>query len=212
MLRLIVALLLLANLVFLAWSQGWLGAAPANDREPERLARQVTPQAVRLVPASAASAAAAVATAAQTACLEAGPFDDAALAAAVAALGPLPEGALERVAGEQPGRWIVYMGRFTEPDALARKRDELRRRGVPFEPVSGVPDYTPGLSLGSFDNRAAADAALAALVARDVRTARVVGLPPTVQTLLRAPGADAALRARLSGAAGVAFRPCAAPR
>lgn len=205
MLRLVVALLLLANLLFFAWSRGWLGEPP-SEREPERLARQVTPQAVRLVPASAASAAAA---ATRTACLEAGPFDDEALAAAQAALGALPDGALERVPLEQPGGWMVYMGRYDEPEALARKRDELRRRGVAFEPVAAPAELAPGLSLGRFDNRAGADAALAALVARDVRTARVVGLPPTLRTVLRAPRADAALRARLSGAGDLGFRPCA---
>ncbi|MDO5087004.1 MAG: hypothetical protein Q4D74_05255, partial [Comamonadaceae bacterium] len=53
MLRWIVALLLAANLVWLAWSQGWLsglGLAPQPQAEPERVARQVQPQTLHARP------------------------------------------------------------------------------------------------------------------------------------------------------------------
>lgn len=57
MLRALVVLLLLANLAFFAWTLGWLdgvvGARASGDREPERLQRQVRPEAVRILPASA---------------------------------------------------------------------------------------------------------------------------------------------------------------
>lgn len=68
MLRLLVAALLVANLAFWAWHQpavaGWLGLPTAQDgREPERLAHQINPEAIRLVgrglPAGAAPVAAA---------------------------------------------------------------------------------------------------------------------------------------------------------
>ena len=53
MLRLIVLLALLANAVFLAWTQGWLddvtGIRARGDREPERLMRQVRPESIRLL-------------------------------------------------------------------------------------------------------------------------------------------------------------------
>ena len=70
MLRLLVAALLVANLAFWAWHQPvvaeWLGRPAAQDgREPQRLQRQIHPEAIRLVgrgasartpaPASAAS-------------------------------------------------------------------------------------------------------------------------------------------------------------
>ncbi|WP_119155918.1 hypothetical protein [Caldimonas tepidiphila] len=51
MLRWLLAVLLAANLGFLAWSQGWLGAllpGPDDQREPERLERQVQPELIRL--------------------------------------------------------------------------------------------------------------------------------------------------------------------
>ena len=68
MLRALLALLIVANLVFFAFSRGALdgilGLRALGDREPERLANQVRPQTIRLLPvgrlaASAASTAAA---------------------------------------------------------------------------------------------------------------------------------------------------------
>lgn len=58
MLRALVALLLVANGLFFAWSQGWLdrvtGIPAQGDREPQRLASQVRPELVQLtLPASA---------------------------------------------------------------------------------------------------------------------------------------------------------------
>jgi hypothetical protein len=54
MLRWLVLLLALANAVFLAWSLGWLddvtGLRASGDREPERLARQVRPETIRILP------------------------------------------------------------------------------------------------------------------------------------------------------------------
>ncbi|MDE2298159.1 MAG: hypothetical protein KGK18_08320, partial [Burkholderiales bacterium] len=59
MLRALVLTLLLANVAFYAWTQGWLdavvGVRATGDREPDRLAQQVRPEIVRIVPASAAS-------------------------------------------------------------------------------------------------------------------------------------------------------------
>lgn len=52
MLRLVVLLLLLANAGFYAWSQGLLTGVlpwPPDAREPERLHRQVNPDAIRIV-------------------------------------------------------------------------------------------------------------------------------------------------------------------
>lgn len=61
MLKTLTALLLLANLAFLAWVQGWLspGLPPpgASEREPERLRLQVRPESVIVLSPQAASAA-----------------------------------------------------------------------------------------------------------------------------------------------------------
>lgn len=59
MLRTLVLLLALANAVFFAWSQGWLGTAlgSAQDgqHEPQRLAQQVHPEQLILLPATRTS-------------------------------------------------------------------------------------------------------------------------------------------------------------
>ena len=218
MLRWVVALLLLANLGFYAWHQGWLdpvlGTSSLGDREPERLARQVRPEAVKLLPRRGASAATAAAS--NTACLEAGPYDDEALGAAEGALrsAGLPAGGWQATSEEKPGVWLVYMGRFPDREALQRKQAELQRLRVNFEEVRAPAELEAGLSLGRFGDRAAADAALAQFTQHGVRTARVVMLaPPQRLHLLRVERAEPALQTQLKGlkaqALGGGFRPCA---
>ena len=224
-LRVLALLLLLANLGFFAWTQGWLDGVVSlrarGDREPERLAREFQPQRVRIVPpdeAAAAMAASAATPAASLSCLEAGPYTPAEARAAEALLQPaLPAGSWARRSVEQPGSWIVYVGRFAATEALQKKIEELRRLQAPFEEVQSPPELAPGLSLGRFDNRAAADKALEQLGQRGVRTARVVALSePATMTLLRVERADPALAhevAALGGDVkgqplGKAFGPC----
>ena len=48
--RLIVPALLVANVLAFAWWQGWLDPWVGAKREPERLARQIEPQVLRIVP------------------------------------------------------------------------------------------------------------------------------------------------------------------
>ncbi|HEV7914739.1 MAG TPA: hypothetical protein VGP22_13320, partial [Albitalea sp.] len=109
MLRGLVAALLLANLVFLAWSQGWidpvLGTRSGGDREPERLALQVRPETVRILTPQAVAAAASAAES-RLVCLEAGPFDTGSIGAAESALSTtLPSGTWARVSSERPAAW-----------------------------------------------------------------------------------------------------------
>lgn len=59
MLRLLVLVLLLANIGYYAWSQGHLAgivSVPPHEREPERLRQQVRPDAIRLGPPASPSA------------------------------------------------------------------------------------------------------------------------------------------------------------
>lgn len=162
-LRWIVLALVLANVLFFAWSRGWLGTvmgyAPTGDRDPARLAQQFQPEAVRVLPPAAAQAALQAASAAAppaaapasaasapgggasaplssagSACLESG-----ALAAATV------DGAERALAAVVPGRgWIrasrevgaqygVVVGPLVGRDAVARKGEELARLRVGFE-------------------------------------------------------------------------------
>ena len=60
-LRILVALLLVANLAFFALSRGWLepwlSLSSDNEHEPQRLAAQVNPQQLRVLSAEAAASA-----------------------------------------------------------------------------------------------------------------------------------------------------------
>jgi len=199
-LRAFVAALLVANLAFFAWSQGWLdavvGVRSIGDREPERLLRQVHPELVRVL--SAGDAASAAAAPPPFACLEAGPFTDAEVAAAQAsAQGALPGAALSDVKTEQAGTWMVYMGRYADREALTKKEEEIKRRKLEYEELREHPTLAPGLSLGRFDTRAAATSALEQFTQQGIRTARVVEFKPASSShLLRIERADAALAAQ----------------
>lgn len=223
MLRKLVLLLVLANIVFFAWTQGafdeLLPVKSTGDREPERLARQVRPELVRLMPSSAASAAttpsASPASQPALACLEAGPIAADALPAAEAALAAaIGAGRWADVKTEKPGSWIIHMGRFSNREALLAKQAELARIKVVNEELRSPSDLAPGLSLGRFDDRAAADRALDGFANRGIRTARVVQLTaPVASHVLRVDKADAALAAQLTSlkadALGKGFVPCA---
>ena len=218
MLRAAAIALVLANAAFFAWTQGWLdsvvGVRAIGDREPERLLRQVRPETIRILPPSA------LAAASPPACLEAGPFAAADLATAETALRTAwptaPADAWSSVKVDQPGAWIVYMGRYPNRDVLNRKQEELARRNVAFEEMHTPAALGPGLSLGRFDDRAEADKALEQFTQQGIRTAKVVELTtPTSVYLLRVDAADAALAALLSGLKadallGKAFTACAA--
>ena len=96
--RWLVLLLVLANVAFFALAQGWLAPlavlSTSAQREPQRLAAQVQPQALRIVATGAATAAAAsAATAAAAAAATAAATPDAAPATAGAC------GAVVRAAG-----------------------------------------------------------------------------------------------------------------
>jgi hypothetical protein len=230
-LRALVLALLLANLGFWVWSQGWLdditGFRAGDDREPERLARQVRPESiVILAPGAAArgnagaSSAAAPASApgAALACLEAGPFVGAESVAAAAAVlaASLPPGSWADVKTERPGSWIVYLGKFADRAALAKRVDDLKRLNIDATEVRSSPALEPGLVLGRFDDRGKAEKALEQLAQRGVRTAKLVEISaPGTAHLLRVDPADAVLVTQVMAlkneALGKGFGLCAKP-
>jgi len=226
----LVIALALANLLVLAWSVDLLpGFSRGREREPERLKEEVRPDAVQLITPTAASAAlqaaavqrlhggaAPVSGSDASVCLEAGPLAASEVAAAERALRALDLPTLEwtQQRSERGGSFIVYLGRFADDAALARRRDELRRQQLDVDEVRNSPDLQPGLQLGRYDTRAAADAAQARLVQQGVKAARVVTVSnPVVVTQLRVERADGELAARLTQMslppAGAGFRPCA---
>ncbi|MBT9507453.1 SPOR domain-containing protein [Rhodoferax sp.] len=218
MVRFIVLALVLMNGLYFAWSQGFLLAydfGPVPQAEPQRLRQQIKPEALHVLTAQElrqAEAASRV-VAKPPECLQAGLLDATQSAAVRTVLeAALPVGSWLLDAVVEPARWIVYMGKYPNADALAKKRAELANLNLRFEPLIN-PTLEWGLSLGGFDTQAAANAALEALNRRGVRTARVVQERAELRgMLLRVPAADEALKAQLEELkpllSGKAFAPC----
>lgn len=207
--RFVVLVLMLVNLVYFAWTQGWLadyGLQPAQQREPQRVAEQIRPQALRVLgpeearraEAAAQAAQAAAQASGQSACLMS-PLLDAATARSLRteleARWSAGSWTFEPVV--ESARWIVYMGKYPNAEAVERKKAELRQLGLSFQPLLNR-DMEPGLSLGTYGTQAEANNELGALSRRGVRTARVVQERAEQRgERLRLPAVDAALRARL---------------
>ncbi|MCA3239667.1 MAG: hypothetical protein ING89_00030 [Rubrivivax sp.] len=213
MLRGLVVVLLLANGLYFAWAQGWLGAPPRHaEREPRRLAAQVAPDAVTVLPPARASAALQAAREAALRCVEAGPYEEPALGQAEYRLAEalVAPDAVERRESSTPARWIVFGGRYPEAGTRSAREENLRRLGLSFERLTSPAELAPGFVLSRHDSREAAESWLKDKAPKALRGARVVALPGRSEgTLLRVPRLAAEQADKLIA---VGFRPCSATR
>lgn len=106
-------------------------------------------------------------------CWVAGIFDERQAETLRSAAANMPAGSWVLEPTPQPGRWMIYMGRFADQEALEKKQAELRARKVNFDRANN-PALEPGLSLGRFASEETAQRELANLATQGVRTARVV--------------------------------------
>ena len=197
MLRWVIALLLLANAGFYAWSHGHLtslGLAPTDPGEPERLQAQIHPEFMRLLnapepvstpalpadspaapppPESGQAPASAEAALPPTACWLAKGFTPSQAAALEKRMIDLalPKGSWRIDEVTSGGRWVVYMGRYND-DLMGRKKDELRELKVEFRTLTDPP-LASGLALGTYSSEAAAEQGLKDVARKGVRSARV---------------------------------------
>jgi len=143
-------------------------AEPAPTPQPEAAA---TAPVVAEAPAEPAQPARPDATA--TACYQATGFTPGQAQALRVVLATLPWASSRWTLDEAvlPPRWIVYMGRYADAEALARKKAELRQLRIEFRDAPGM---MPGLALGTYSTEAAAQQALAELAPKGIRTARVM--------------------------------------
>lgn len=220
MLRLLLVILLLANLGYFAWTQGWLGSAAPEAAQaaarPEVQAERINVlerHPIALTAPAAATGSTIDATIAGTApsstpeapgniCIEAGPFDEAEFAQVSTAVRTLrPDLVWETLTRASPEQWSVYMGPFDNEAALERKQAELDQMPrLRYEVLRTPASLAPGLSLGRYDSEAAANAALERLKQTGVRTAKVVQLRRAIERqLLRVNQADSATQVALSG-------------
>jgi hypothetical protein len=217
MLRLIVLLLLLANAGFYAWSHGLLlawGVGPTQQSEPQRLAQQIRPDAVVVLPADELRR---IETQMAQAprppeCLLSPMLEEAQMTLLRTILSTWPAGTWNLEQVTDPARWIIYMGPYAGVEQVARKRAELRQLGISFEALTN-PQLEPGLSLGSFPTEVAALQQLEVLANRGVRTARVMQERPEQRgQRLLLPAVDDNLRPRLEELKSVLatkpLRPC----
>src|SRR4051794_10630540 len=124
MLRLTVLALLLANGAWFAWSQGLLqpwGLGPAQQSEPQRLQQQIHPELLRVLPADELRRAEAQVSAGPRApeCLASAALDEAQLASLRTALAGWPAAAWNLEPMAEPGRWMVYMGKYANVEQVA---------------------------------------------------------------------------------------------
>jgi hypothetical protein len=209
LIRIVLAVLLLANVIFLAWGQGILdrliGVSSIGDRDPARMAREIRPNAVQVKPLPAAPTD-------DAACLESGPYSPGEVASAEVQLASLVSPGLWRnVRQERPGQWIVYLGPFPDKEVLAQKEEDVKRTGVAYEAINERGELDYGLSLGRFGRLSEANAALDRLAQQPVlRHARVVNLvQPSAAHVLRLEAASAALTQRLQAAGMPVLKPFA---
>ncbi|MBF5004857.1 SPOR domain-containing protein [Diaphorobacter caeni] len=158
-------------------------------------------------PASPASATVAAASAPtpppaapqRTVCLQAGTYDEQQMQTLrIAAQSALPANSWKFDPTPVPGRWMVYIGKLPDDEAVAKKRAELKNLQIDYDRPG--PAFEPGLSLGRFSTDEAAQRALTQLTGKGVRTARVVvERKETNVYTLRLPTADDALRAKAEG-------------
>lgn len=240
MLRLLVLVLLLANLLVGLYTQGaleTLGWGMQHQREPERLAQQVAPEQLRLLPAEGASAQQPADGADSVQAAAADPGGPDAPPPAVAAKPPptacwqiggyspaqaiVLNAALQNLAGMEkrwtlaesvlPARWIVYLGKFANTETAQRRKQELRDAKVEYRDVK-TPALMPGLAMGTYSSEDAANTALRDVKKAGVRDAKVVQERPEARSVtLRLPAVTDTERDQvqaLNALAGKTLQPC----
>ncbi len=219
MLRLFALLLLIANGLFFAWSNGYLsswGLTSASKNESFRVNEQIEPEriVIRQKEATAtnnlpAPVPAAVSTpiattnqtpiAATTSCLTAGAFNDKQSTVLKQALSTkLPDLRWRFDTVTVPARWIVYMGKYPNIAARDLKKSQLDQIKVRYE-ILTEGNLEPGLSLGSHATQAEANQLLQQLFKQGVRTARVLQeMPEQKGQTLVVPAVDDVNRVKLN--------------
>ena len=196
--KLVFLLLLLLNVALFAWQQGAFGHFAESGREPERIARQLQPDRIRVLSEKdvqelreRASQARVASAAAPTpappdlslpqACVEFGDFQASEVARVEAALLQLGLGSRQTARPvEVPGWYMVYLPPFkTRPEA-ERAAGDVAKRGVKDLLVLGEGPLKLGISLGSFRDPELARAHATAVEKLGVQNVRVSDKPSPV--------------------------------
>jgi hypothetical protein len=195
--KLLFLLLLLVNVALFAWQQGAFGRFAEPGREPERIARQIEPERIRVLSerdvqvlrerASQAKAASAAAVASAPAvpdlsmaqaCVEFGDFLGVDVARVETALLGLGLGSRQTARPvEVPGWYMVYLPPYKTRAEADRAAADIVKRGVKDVLVLQEGALRLGVSLGSFRDPELAKAHLAAVETLGIRNARLSEKP-----------------------------------
>jgi sporulation related protein len=193
--RTLVFLLLLANIAL----GGYIYLDSLSTGEGVRLSQQVQPDKISLLtPQQVAALGPAKASALADVCVEWGPFSDADRTRVLGALEPLDLAALiSQKKVEVIANYWVFIAPAANRAAADKKAEEIKALGVRDLAVVDSGTQRFAISLGVFRTEEAAQARLAALQTRGVKTAKVGARAQSVmQTVLvvRDPPAPAVAR------------------
>ena len=169
--RLFFFLLVLANLLFFAWAQGYFGASD-DGREPQRLAQQLHAEKLRIVREGQTPVSAPAVKKEATACRVVNGLttaDAETLKAAVEAAGG--EAKVSPLA--QPPLHLVVISELANKAAAEKKAAELTRFGIKEQNTVALEGGRHEIVLGRFDTNAAAITFLLGLTKRGIKSARV---------------------------------------
>ncbi len=170
--RLLVLLLLLANVAFYAWAQY---VPESSSAEAQLMGQQINPESIRLLSAPQVAAARKPEPPKTVSCIEWGAFSQGDVARAQEVVLPLSPGVQvsERKLEETAG-WWVFMPAQANRQGAVQKVEELKRLGVDeYFIVQDDPKFRFAISLGIFRSEEAARNKLEQLQVRGVRTARM---------------------------------------
>lgn len=187
-------LLVLVNVLLFAWQHGVFGRYGNGGREPERVARQVEPERIRVLTEKdvqtlrerAKQNSGVLDLNLAQACVEYGDFSAGEAARAEKALAALPAAVkVSTTAVEAPGWYMVYLPPFKTLADAERRAEDLRKLGVRDLLVMNENSAMKfGISLGSFRDPNTAKAHLAALEKTGIKGVRIADRPSTI-TLTR---------------------------
>lgn len=174
--RLFFFLLVLTNLLFFAWTQGYFGASD-EGHEPQRLKQQLHPEKLRVLREAQVPMPAAAVKTEESACRV--------VTGLVVADADALKVSLEAVGGDvkispqaEPALHLVVIADLANKAAADRKIAELTRIGIKEPSAVALEGGHREIILGRFDTEAAATAFLQGLVKRGVKSARLDAREP----------------------------------
>jgi hypothetical protein len=191
-------------------------SAPAKAAAITNSATLATVASVASVALASAVSPAAQAT--KTLCLQS-KDNDAAIASKLATSfkEQLPGATVQTFISTNGGLWMVYMGKYADINAATKKLAEVKGLKIPgdFALIRNTAGLQPGISLGAFRSKEAANTRLQEVGKKGVKTARVVEVTaPKELNTVKLPELDQTLRAKADEAAkkagGKALEVCTA--